>query len=390
MICENCGAEIQQNYGDDHINLCEFCRENHFQVCEHCGRLEVEPTLESVYTRADASRTELWCATCAELYSSVCDHCHYRFSDDLILSDCMGVTVCRECYNDHYFTCTNCSGIEPFDECNWIEEIDEYYCNHCYEERRRNKVIRNYHYKPQPLFHGNGFTFFGVELEMGLCPNPILDVARTVRNLSNDEDLFYLKSDSSIPGAGFELVTHPCTYEYHMKEFPWETICETARKQGLKSHDVPNCACGLHIHVTRTALSEFRWLLLDIFVNKYSEFFTKIARRSSNHYAEFREFTGNMRYFGRFSSSRYRAMNFENSNTVEFRFFRGTLNENTLLATIDIVDSLVAFIKTQNVVSLCSSGVKEYCKFIREHKDKYSNAYSYMLDKFSPSFKIQY
>jgi hypothetical protein len=40
-------------------------------------------------------------------------------------------------------------------------------------------------------------------------------------------------------------------------------------------------------------------------------------------------------------SGRYMAVNLENSHTVEFRLFRGTLNANTLFATLELVDLLV-------------------------------------------------
>lgn len=35
----------------------------------------------------------------------------------------------------------------------------------CYE-KRRNKLINDYYYKPEPLFYGTGSRYFGVELEI--------------------------------------------------------------------------------------------------------------------------------------------------------------------------------------------------------------------------------
>jgi len=45
------------------------------------------------------------------------------------------------------------------------------------------------------------------------------------------------------------------------------------------------------------------------------------------------------------SEGRYRAINLQNTHTVEFRLFRGTLKLNTLYATFQFVDTLCRFAK---------------------------------------------
>ena len=43
---------------------------------------------------------------------------------------------------------------------------DDYaYCDRCYEERQ-NSSIREYNYKPDPIFYGDSKRYFGVELEI--------------------------------------------------------------------------------------------------------------------------------------------------------------------------------------------------------------------------------
>ena len=71
------------------------------------------------------------------------------------------------------------------DSAYYLNDDDDYpYCQECYE-RRMNYAIKNYSYKPEPIFHGSGSLFFGVELEIDkggeLDDNAqeIIDVANT-------------------------------------------------------------------------------------------------------------------------------------------------------------------------------------------------------------------
>ncbi|MEV4241447.1 hypothetical protein ACIBJI_04935 [Nocardia sp. NPDC050408] len=64
----------------------------------------------------------------------------------------------------------------------------------------------------RPRFHGDGPLFLGLELEIKTTPATFDNPVDTV--LAHAGDLAYLKEDSSISPCGFELVTHPVSYEY--------------------------------------------------------------------------------------------------------------------------------------------------------------------------------
>ena len=53
-------------------------------------------------------------------------------------------------------------------------------------------------------------------------------------------------------------------------------------------------------------------------------------------------------------SGRYQAVNLQNTNTVEFRVFRGTTNRVTLLASIEFVDALIMYCKSHELSDLIS------------------------------------
>lgn len=379
MECMHCKKQIEVNYGTEQTPLCKTCREEYYHKCECCGKLTHVRDLREVYDSGYCRSSVIYCSDCCANHAVWCGECGRWFTWDSVYSDDYGTVVCHGCYENSYATCCRCDRIMHVDNVVWLEETGEGVCEYCHE-RNRNRAIKNYSYKPNPVFHGkDSEVYFGVELEIGMCPGSLKEAAEAVRALSNGEDLFYLKSDSSIPGDGFELVTHPCTWEFHKNEFPWIDICLEAMHHGMRGHDVPDARCGLHVHVSRNALSEFRWLLLDMFVNINKEKFCKIARRTSNHYSQYTDFSGNYREFGRFSCSRYRALNFENCNTVEFRIFRSSLVNSTIKATLDVVKSLTEFILTQNVASVCSQkGWDNYTQYIKDNRTKYDKAFAYM------------
>ena len=45
------------------------------------------------------------------------------------------------------------------------------------------------------------------------------------------------------------------------------------------------------------------------------------------------------------NKGRYQAINLQNRHTVEFRFFRGTLRHDTIIASIQFVDTLINYAK---------------------------------------------
>lgn len=87
--------------------------------------------------------------------------------------------------------------------------------------------------------------------------------------------------------------------------------------------------------------------------------------------------------------NRYVAVNVENSNTVEIRIFKGTLNADTFLATLQWAFNLVRVIKNNDISKITwsktinlefSKSIKEYCK-IREIDNSYENLKDYSISE---------
>ena len=280
--CQNCGDPIlrEDNAGDTHTPLCTYCRENDYTVCSRCGTLISEETA------------------------------HYLDSDD-----------------DEEFP----------------------YCRHCYDELRC-RTIHEYHYKPTPIFYGNCCRYLGVELEIDRAGEDN-SVAEKLMNIANrDAEHIYCKHDGSLDD-GFEIVSHPMTLDYHISSVPWREVMDEAIDLEYRSHQTSTC--GLHVHVNRTWFGqseehqeaaiarvlyfvERNWNELLIFSRRTERQLERWAARYGykDHPQEMLE------HVKKGHAGRYTCVNLCNSDTIEFRIFRGTLKYNTFIATLQMVSHI--------------------------------------------------
>ena len=308
-LCVCCGEIITNDYystiGDDPI--CDTCVDNECSRCECCGDL--------VYD--------------TDVYGSDYDRC-----------------LCEACFDEFYAHCDSCDDLIHRDD---LHEYDDcYYCSRCYYEKTH--VIRNYSYKPTPIFYGRGERFLGVELEIDRGGRDT-DNAQELLDIANDskEQHLYIKTDSSLDD-GMELVTHPMSLEYHLHEFKWEELLKTAVGMGYRSHQTSTC--GLHVHVNRDAFGDDEDEQEDVisrilyFVEQHWLELVKFSRRTEsalNRWAArfgYEPSPSEVMSKAKSCYGRYYAVNLCNHNTIEFRLFRGTLKLNTLLATLQMVDKI--------------------------------------------------
>ena len=159
----------------------------------------------------------------------------------------------QTCYDRHFTTCERCGAIIRENEAYYEGEDDDIpYCYDCHQRRRRERPIHDYYFKPEPIFHGDGLRYFGVELEIdgaGECNDTARQILRVAD--SEDEEYLYIKHDGSLDD-GMELVTHPMTLAFHKSQMPWTAVLQKANELGYVSHQASTC--GLHVHVNRDSL----------------------------------------------------------------------------------------------------------------------------------------
>ena len=314
-------------------------------ICCHCG--QTHPLENRVMVGNDAL-----CERCANEETVICSRCGERVYRDDNAGD-ENTPLCQPCYDRHYTSCVRCGRIIHLDDAYYEDDDeDDPLCYDCHTHARRNKMIEDYYYKPEPLFHGDGSRYFGVELEVDgageddASAGQIMGIAN-----GNGAENLYCKHDGSLDD-GFEMVTHPMTLEYHMKEMPWARILQEAIHLGYTSHQATTC--GLHVHVNRDAFGdteEDQDAVIARILFFFESFWTELLKFSRRTPRQLERWAARYGYKDQpkelldhakkgYHGGRYTSVNLTNADTIEFRIFRGTLKYNTLIATLQLLDRI--------------------------------------------------
>ena len=402
--CADCGEKIAE--GDEFYEtadgriICESCYEDSYFACEDCGEIYLQSYGESVNNGemyvckdclADASKY-YYCVNCDEYFTS-----RYRSRYELADGNC----VCDRCADGNIAECYDC------EEYFWIEDMEEdedgwgdtiYFCPNC--ARGRKKKIHDYSYKPAPKYkvhnHDEFWTddsikelLFGVELEIDKGKDP----EGVAEEITEAHDDIYCKHDGSLD-HGVEIVSHPCTLEYHLKDLGWDDICGIALSNNFKSHEARTC--GLHVHVGRRQLGETISKRSDniakiiILVDRHWDNIVRFTRRTEeqlSHWASRPEIMDRIIGFsdgyigpkvtdmigGR---GRYQAVNTQNRNTIEFRIYNGTLKVSTLYATLQFTSNICKYAMTHSFDDCFASQWKD----VAEH-ETYPELAEYLVSR---------
>lgn len=366
--CPNCGNHTHNNDAIEHDNENHCC--DCVLHCENCDRTalidddEIQSTYTSTsYRRANRS-TAMLCSEC----SFECADCNERFSHDIDhRENASGERICESC-SENYYSCDDCGCVLHGDDTRSTED-GETYCESCYadhQEEDDTASIHSYSYKPEAMFYQavnetSANLFLGWELEV--------DHSRS-RDRSEDiesidmPDCIYCKEDGSLD-LGFEMVSHPGTFKY------WQSLdtsfIRDLKRKGYKSYDTDTC--GMHIHVSRKALTTLDLFKVLEFFRRNVSFVKYVSRRKERLLDRWASVeTGGVKQLvqkvkrGRNShDERYTAINLENRSTIEFRIFRGTLNPESFKRNLAFIFSLVHFVKATGLQNL---SVLDYVKWL--------------------------
>lgn len=250
-------------------------------------------------------------------------------------------------------TCKICGG--------QLESYERHVCEHCMNKR----VIQSYSYKPSPHFYPEGRPYdrraFGIEIEVHAKNVQSLGSTRVAVQIAASltkeafGDFAYLKCDGSLSDSGFEIVTHPATYRY-LRE---NRVFDVLDKLPVTSY--AHRDTGLHIHVSRKLLTKLQLCKIVYFYSdpKNQEYLKKVAQRDYTDYCK-RIDKGKMKHMAEATESnrrashydRYQAVNLINTNTVEFRMFKGNVKPEAIYKAIQFVDALIEFTARQAATKL--------------------------------------
>ena len=380
--CNECETVIDVDDARQHNNevYCDSCYHDKFVICEGC-----EDTI--LYDDAHAVNSSVYCDDCYSERFYTCDSCGDVGDRDYMYTNSHNDDYhCRSCHYDIFTNCSNCDEeIYQDDAC---EHDDDTYCCDCLPNPRNCDCLHSWNYKPSAKFYGNTLEkpytnlFLGIELE---CDKG--EDFEIVDDLSVNPEL-YCKEDGSL-NDGFEVVSHPMTLGYHQR-FNWNGILKQIKHSGFRSYNTQTC--GLHVHVSRRVLTPSQEVKLAMLVYTNPEFFQKLAQRE-NSYGKFKKLNSmNETIEGtKFNNDRFEAINFQNSQTIEFRMFKGTLKHSTFMASIELVHALVSFVTTVKTSDIYNKNMfnsefrngiafRKFCIFVSNSKE-YKYLVPYMKHK---------
>jgi len=351
--------------------VCESC----IVVCESCDYvMSVDDEYNSVEDR-------LWCQPCTRNNAHWCDLCEVYFTGYTYGTDDSNDTMCERCYEDNTTYCEDC---------------DSTYLNGCeynHDEDNDGRTIHDYSYRPDPIFRKSDDEqtrlYFGIEIETEVRGGDYSNrrsAAEYAQQQLEMYDLAYLKSDGSLE-CGFEIVTHPLSHSYFMKDGDrlWNTIDKLKSEYGMMAWGTKTC--GLHVHISRAGFNggshQHRFLQL-VYNNK--DFYEVIAGRASSHWAKFDDIfdpnTGQKSFknkFDRHGSDRYSAVNTNNRNTLEMRIFRGSLNPRFIKSAIDLAHASVEFTRVMSVREVRDDGLS--CLKFRQYIESKPDLYPSLIER---------
>lgn len=193
-------------------------------------------------------------------------------------------------------------------------------------------------------------------------------VLHYIRKNFRDLELCF-ETDSSLSN-GIEFISQPMTLNYiEENKQVLIDLLNYIKEQGGTSHD--SGTCGLHFHVSRQGLGnteEEQEELVDkllLFIEFYKEEIKKFSRRDRWGYCRILSDNISLENKKYFKSEKVleelkkngnteghgTALNTENTDTIEFRFIRGTLNPSTFFASLYLFDNMIQVFKTYSLGS---------------------------------------
>ena len=310
-------------------------------------------------------------------------------------------------------------------------------CTYCVDEVIYNLTrnsINGYSFKPDAKFNNvidgkihSGYTplkalNFGWELELESRDYMEWDAMKVdALQIKNDSNGYlYIKEDSSIEdeNSGFEIVSHPATFEAIQKMDLNNMVFKHRDK--YKSFYTKNC--GMHIHISKDAFTEFHLFKFSRMLNKYNALTHFVSqRRRMNEYKAWCNFNMNqsadimreasynikqqktrlkngridkMKYkTSCLIGDRYNALNLQNDKSVEIRTFKGNLSERGFRKNIEFSHALYLFCydvslskqNVDNLVKYVNDNIKMY-PFLNEHFNVNTEALNHVIE--NPSIEI--
>lgn len=372
-FCYECRTVLDyknlEDYKLDNHYYCEDCYNKLFSECYECGERYLKDDLKGY-------KNDLYCKDCFNKLFFVCSHCNNTFKKGYeCVSDINGKSYCEDCYGDLFANCEGCGEEFYRDDLNYDDYNSVYYCNDCWQE---NSIIKSYTYRPKPVFAKEPYEntlYMGFELEVE-AEKSVRGLAERLKGFLEDkgiEDRFYFKDDGSLTN-GFEIVSHPSTTKIYRK-YQLKAMLDFLKKQKATSYE--KGTCGLHFHLDRKFFSGKEELKLKLLFANCIPQLKKLSQRKDYQFCKLNTCSDyslkdykNRQYY---QEEKYEAINYNNDTTIEIRLFRGTLDYERFLVSMQFTEAISNFVKEVSCLSMKWDIFKDWLRLTNRyhHLERY-------------------
>lgn len=305
-----------------------------------------------------------------------CYNCGRARNEDDACVGPNGYNYCDNCWGEFYFVCDSCS------ETRSNEDYSRNgYCYDCEPSDNDEDIIPDGSYYPTMNFRKEPWEntlYQGVELEIELAEdiNPVDHAQEFLSWLEKHglSKVIFIKNDGSL-NNGYEIVSHPFTPRARHKHLRWRDVLAYLKRTGAKAFKTKTC--GLHIHVSKAALTTDEISKIKMFFGSNKLWIERIAGRRENDYCLYQSYGIREHLYRNTATgkstlenhgSRYCAVNVNRSarkNTVEFRIFKGTLDFKRFLGCLQFTEAICDYVKDHSAIAVQKGRYTQFKEWVK-------------------------
>jgi hypothetical protein len=329
--------------------------------------------------------------------------CHYytepqfeRYGD--IWYDDRGYTISEQAYDENYCRCDDCDEIIHYDSANYINDYHYcrdctdrsfYFCHNCdtyvdndndcgcESDHDDDHNLYAYNYRIALQNYGLSKLKYGIELELEVRSDFYrFDIVEELHDVMK-KDAICKRDGSLCEENGFELVSTNADFHHH-KNVMWEKFFKLNLHEKVKGYH--GHQTGYHIHFSREPFTVPEMKRLNAFYHnpENRSFLVDISGRTTTYAKYLNDITieNEIETYG--DDCKFRAINFNNTDTIEVRIFRSNLKPISFFRNLELVHSINQFILNS------SESVKytEYFDYLLNNPTKdYINLLLWLDDK---------
>lgn len=340
--------------------------------CSNCSR-----EFNTDEERVVGPRGRFYCRPCANEELMWCDTCDVVMLQGDHYNDPEGDCLCSNCFTEHWFNCGSCNNVTHYDNACTVSETPvceqcydrAFYCERCEESyfdpctRHNNALeLHSYDYTPDPRYllgsaertPKTAPMLFGIELELVMAN---MEHSRRVQTILNaNSDWVYAKRDGSLPDTGFEVVTHPMSWQWMIEN----TLKVNTLLGRLAQYAAPDDSCGMHIHMSRDRHTPMHIDRMCSLIYDYPQFAVYFSGRDLDQMVEYarptmsKDFRREMVLNYKFPiATHHYLLSISSAHpTVEMRMFSSTLSAATFWRNLQYCKALSEYTRDNKSTKL--------------------------------------